>query len=185
MFLFLISLAIFLVYLLIRTITSKEDDDSVEYVEEGPRFIPTIKPNYGESEEDFEARLLEAFKVLGYEDLGVELDSYYDSHYYIAGASFHVTQPCVTFGVASRELNNAYSSRAVAIHTYQGKKVGYIPEKILNSWYKDTDGKDTPVVIFCYREGGHLFGEVFTFRANSQNYPRMVRQYLNCLKQHS
>lgn len=154
-------------------------------VDNGVCFIRSITPNYGETQEAFEERLLKKFSIFEFEDLGAYSDSDYDEEYYIAGVKYHVSDPCVTFGIATRDKHNKYSSRAVAIVSYEGRLIGYISEKSLNRWYEDTEGKDMPVIIFCYREGGQMLGSIYVYQHNAANYPRMIRQFQKCLKQHS
>lgn len=154
-------------------------------VDNGVCFIRSITPSYGETQEAFEERLLKQFSIFEFEDLGAYSDSDYDDEYYIAGVKYHVSDPCVTFGIATRDKYNKYSSRAVAIVTYEGRLIGYIPEKSLNRWYEDTEGKDMPVIIFCYRQEGQMLGSIYVYQHNAANYPRMVNKYLKCLKMHS
>lgn len=181
-------------YLGIKMIANTSDDDDDElYVEDngiysdnGITFVPTLKQWEGESNQAFRERLVKTFSdYYGYEDKGSYSGSHYNLEFYAAGLAHHASAPFVTFGIAIRDKNNAYSSRAVALVDYKGKLLGFIPEKALNRWYEDTEGETKPIIIFCYREGGILLGNVYTYEPNAADYDRMATQYSKLLKMHS
>lgn len=184
----MIAMAVTLAYILLIRSNDNDEENSTNdnyIINNGVCFIPTINKNDGESQEDFETRLLELMKSYGFDDKGPYNGNDYNSEYYIAGLAHHASDPFVSFGVATRDRHNRYSSRAVAIVTHQKKLVGYVPEKALDRWYEDTEGEDTPVIIFCYRSNGSLIGSIYTYNQNAADYKRMVNKYLKCLKMHS
>lgn len=159
--------------------------DEKPYIDNGPCYIHTEKPTGGETIEEFSARLMKGFNSFGFEHLGEYNTDDYNSEYYIAGLTNYTTDTFITFGIAGRDLGNKYSSRAIALINYQAKLIGFIPEKILDKWYQETEGEPIPVIMWCYREGGRLYGRVYTYEANADDYPRMLKQYLKLLKMHS
>lgn len=170
---------------LVKVLWEDENEDET-YEPTGATFIQTLAPSYGESEEAFRTRLIEQIKS----DYKLkEGDVYgfgrrFNSKYYIAGVKNYVSEPLVSYGIATRDKNNQYSSRAVALFTRDSKLVGYIPEAVLDSWYNETKGETIPIVIQVYREQGEILGRVYTYADNSTDYERMADQYMYLLAQY-
>ena len=152
----------------------------------GAQAVSTFKPSYGETTEAFEARLLNAFaETYKFEDEEAFNEDNYNEEWFMAGVSHHASTPFVTFGYATRDRNNKYSSRAVAVIDYKNRLLGYIPEKSLEHWYDVTEGEDTPVIAFAYIQGGKLFGSIYTYDETKSDYQRMLKQYMKLLKMHN
>jgi len=111
----------------------------------------------------------------GYEEGTYELN--YNNRYQIAGCYLYVSSPFVAVGYAEKEPTNTYNPRAMVIKTLDGAKVGYVSEKELNEFYKETGGMKTPLIIEAHYYKGKLYGWMYTYTDNVEEYFYMANQY--------
>lgn len=115
---------------------------------------------------------------------GYGYDYYYNGRYQIAGIARYVTAPFVAFGYARLELDNQFNNKAVAIYTDNGEKIGYISEKELSKFYDETGGVDNiPLVIEAHYYNGKLYGWLYTFSRNKEEYHYLVNQFLKLIEE--
>ena len=115
---------------------------------------------------------------------GYGYDYYYNGRYQIAGIARYVTAPFVAFGYARLEPDNSYNSKAVAIYTDTDEKIGYISEKELSKFYDETGGVDNiPLVIEAHYYNGKLYGWLYTFSRNKEEYHYLVNQFLKLIEE--
>lgn len=115
---------------------------------------------------------------------GYGYDYYYNGRYQIAGIARYVTAPFVAFGYARLEPDNKFNSKAVAIYTDSDEKIGYISEKELSKFYDETGGVDNiPLVIEAHYYNGKLYGWLYTFSRNKEEYHYLVNQYLKLIEE--
>lgn len=117
----------------------------------------------------------------GYEDGTYELN--YNKKYQIAGCYIYVDSPFVAVGYAENEPNNNYNSKAMVVKALDGNKIGYVSEKDLNSFYKETGGHKTPLIIEAHYYNGKLYGWMYTYTDNTEEYFYMTNQYYELLKE--
>jgi hypothetical protein len=117
-------------------------------------------------------------------DSGFGYDYYYNGRYVIAGIERYVTSPFVSFGYAKLEPNNKFNSKAVAIYTDYDKKIGYISEKELSKYYTEINGVDNiPLVVEAHYYNGKLYGWLYTFSKNKEEYHYIVNQFLKLIEE--
>lgn len=110
-------------------------------------------------------------------------DYSYNGKYMIAGVSRYVTAPFVAFGYTKLEPDNKFNSKAVAIYTDTDEKIGYVSEKELFKFYEETGGVDNvPLVIEAHYYNGKLYGWLYTFSRNKNEYNYLVGQFLKLLE---
>lgn len=115
---------------------------------------------------------------------GFGYDCYYNGRYMIAGIERYVAAPFVTFGYARLEPDNQFNSKAVAIYTENDEKIGYISEKELSKFYAETGGEDNiPLVVEAHYYNGKLYGWLYTFSRNKEEYHYLVNQYLKLIEE--
>ena len=115
---------------------------------------------------------------------GYGYDYYYSGRYQIAGVARYVTAPFVAFGYARLEPDNKFNSKAVAIYTDTNEKIGYISEKELAKFYEETGGIDNiPLVIEAHYYNGKLYGWLYTFSKNKEEYPYLVNQFIKLIEE--
>lgn len=113
---------------------------------------------------------------------GYEL--YYNGRYQIAGIARYVAAPFIAFGYAILEPDNQFNPKAVAIYTDSNEKVGYISEKELSQFYNETGGVDNiPLVIGAHYCNGKLYGWLYTFTRNKEEYHYLVNQFLKLVEE--
>lgn len=106
----------------------------------------------------------------------------YTGRYHIAGIRRYVDCPFVSFGFARLEPDNKFNPKAVAIYTDKGEKLGYISEKQLADYYAETGGEDNiPLVVEAHYYNDGLYGWLYTFSRNKEEYPDMVAQFIKVL----
>lgn len=114
---------------------------------------------------------------------GFGYDCYYNGRYMIAGIERYVTAPFVSFGYARLEPNNQFNPKAVAIYTDNDEKIGYISEKELSKFYAETNGADEiPLVVEAHYYNGKLYGWLYTFSRNKEEYHYLVNQFLKLVE---
>lgn len=110
-------------------------------------------------------------------------DYYYNGKYMIAGIERYVTAPFVSFGYTKQEPENPYNNRAIAIYTDNDEKIGYISEKELSKFYAESGGADNiPLVVEAHYYNGKLYGWLYTFSKNKEEYHYLVNQFLKELE---
>lgn len=115
---------------------------------------------------------------------GFGYDCYYNGRYQIAGIARYVESPFVAFGYARLEPDNKFNSKAVAIYTDSDEKIGYISEKELSKFYAETNGIDNiPLVIEAHYYNGKLYGWLYTFSRNKEEYHYLVNQLLKLIEE--
>lgn len=137
---------------------------------------------------EFSNMVLEKAKLLNLPDgefiynkaaTGKGYDFYYNGKYQVAGIQRYVAEPFVSFGFAKLEPENSFNNKAVAVYTDTNQKIGYISEKELSKFYTETGGIDNiPLVIEGHFYEGRLYGWLYTFSRNQEEYHYMVNQYL-------
>lgn len=116
-------------------------------------------------------------------DTGYGYEYYYNGKYMIAGAYIYVAAPFVSFGFAIAEPSNSFNSKAVAIYTDKGVKVGYISEKELSKYHSEAKGAEKlPAVLEAHYYNGKLFGWLYTFSNNEREYHYMRNQYIKLVE---
>ncbi len=109
-------------------------------------------------------------------------DLYYNGRYMIAGITRYVAAPFVSIGYAKLEPDNKFNPKAVAIYTDNDEKVGYVSEKELSKFYTETGGADNiPLVIEAHYYNGKLYGWLYTFSRNKEEYHYITNQYLKLI----
>lgn len=112
-------------------------------------------------------------------DSGNGYGYYYNGKYQIAGVARYVAAPFVSFGYARLEPDNSFNSKAVAIYTDNDEKIGYISEKELSKYYSETNGIDNvPLVVEAHYYNNKLYGWLYTFSRNKEEYHYLVNQFL-------
>lgn len=111
---------------------------------------------------------------------GYNFDLPFLGKYKVAGLYRYVSSPFICIGIAKKENHNSYNSKAIAIYTTDMMKIGYVAESELDTFYSETKGEDTPLVIEGHNYNGKLYGNVFTFSNNVQEYPYMIKEYIFC-----
>lgn len=115
---------------------------------------------------------------------GYGYDYYYNGRYQIAGIARYVTAPFVAFGYARLEPDNQFNSKAVAIYTDSDEKIGYVSEKELSEFYAETVGIDNiPLVVEAHYYNGKLYGWLYTFSRNKEEYHYLVNQFLKLIEE--
>lgn len=115
---------------------------------------------------------------------GYGYDYYYNGRYQIAGIARYVTAPFVAFGYARLEPDNQFNSKAVAIYTDSDEKIGYVSEKELSKFYAETVGIDNiPLVVEAHYYNGKLYGWLYTFSRNKEEYHYLVNQFLKLIEE--
>lgn len=115
---------------------------------------------------------------------GYGYDYYYNGRYQIAGIARYVTAPFVAFGYARLEPDNQFNSKAVAIYTDSDEKIGYISEKELSKFYAETGEIDNiPLVVEAHYYNGKLYGWLYTFSRNKEEYHYLVNQFLKLIEE--
>lgn len=136
-----------------------------------------------------EVKRLDLIEYLGNDEEDSEDDDEEDwrppyvDRYYIAGISRYTSYPFVAFGWAKKEPDNPYNPKAVILKTIDGTKVGYIPDKALNTYYDRNGGFPVPVVLAgYYGSSDKILGYVYTFTNSEKEYPALVEQYAYAYK---
>ena len=102
-------------------------------------------------------------------DQWIDTDAFFDSrsgminHIFISGLAHHCSiQDCGIFGgIIYNDKDNPVEKKAMAIRSYQSKKViGYVPAAILDDYRKWCGRKECHCVGFLYRQEGKLRGRV-------------------------
>lgn len=119
----------------------------------------------------------------GYEEGTYELD--YNGKYQIAGCYHYVNAPFVSVGYAENEPTNEYNPKAMIVKTLGGIKVGYVAEKELQKFYKETGGVKIPLIMEAHYYNGKLYGWMYTYTDNVEEYPYMENQYHKLLNEKS
>lgn len=120
-------------------------------------------------------------KGKGYEEGTYELD--YNNKYQIAGCYHYVESPFVAVGYAEKDPTNEYNSNAMVVKTQEGIKVGYVAEKDLKKFYEETGGAKTPLILEAHYYNGRLYGWLYTYTDNTEEYPYMASQYHKLLNE--
>lgn len=116
-----------------------------------------------------------------YEEGTYELD--YNGKYQIAGCYHYINAPFVSIGYAENEPTNTYNPKAMVIKTLGGIKVGYVAEKELQKFYQETGGTKTPLIIEAHYYNDKLYGWMYTYTDNVEEYHYMANQYHKLLNE--
>lgn len=116
-------------------------------------------------------------------DSGYGYAYYYNGKYMIAGVNRYIAAPFVSFGFAVIEPSNSFNSKAIAIYTDRGVKVGYISEKELSKYRLEANGEEKlPIVMEAHYYNGKLYGWLYTFSNNQREYHYMTNQYIKLVE---
>lgn len=114
-------------------------------------------------------------------ETGNGYEYYYNGKYVLAGVSHYVAAPFVSLGFAKPEPDNTFNSRAVAIYTDKGVKVGYISEKELDKFHTENTGI-IPIVMEAHYYKDKLYGYLYTFTNNKEEYHYIRNQFEKLLE---